>query len=120
MLSFACDRRYIAEGPYKIQMNETLIGIPLPNWMLLISESAIPSQWIAEALLHARAYGPAEAVERNMFTALIKGNDNIFTTVTSLSEDLLALNLQAYAISKERMRKKKIERVVELLKEDYS
>lgn len=119
MLSFACDRRYIAEGPYKIQMNETLIGIPLPNWMLLIAGSAIPSQWLTEALLHARVYGPAEAVERNIFTALIKENDNILDTVTSLSEDLLALNLQAYATTKERMRKKKIERVVELLKEDY-
>ena len=27
MLSFACDRRFALDGPYRIQMNKTLIGI---------------------------------------------------------------------------------------------
>ena len=87
---------------------------------LLIGGSAIPSQWRTEALLHARAYSPAEAVERNIFDAVIKEDDNTLTYVKSSAEDLLALNLKAYATSKERMRKTEIKRVVGLLKEDYS
>ena len=35
MLTFACDRRFALDGPYRIQMNETIIGIPLPKWMFL-------------------------------------------------------------------------------------
>ena len=65
MLTFACDRRFAIDGPYRIQMNETSIGITLPSWMFLIARSAIPSQWRNEALLHARVYNPKEALERH-------------------------------------------------------
>jgi enoyl-CoA hydratase len=62
VLAFACDARYATEGPYRIQMNEVAIGIPLPSWMLVIGESAIPATARNEALLHARGYAPAEAL----------------------------------------------------------
>ena len=72
MLTYACDRRFAIDGPYRIQMNETLIGIALPSWMFLIARSAIPSRWRNEALLHARAYNPNEALERGILDAVAK------------------------------------------------
>src|SRR5262249_72380 len=61
LLMFACDLRVVADGPARLQLNETAIGLALPSWAILIARSAIPSRWRTEAMLHARPYSPAEA-----------------------------------------------------------
>ncbi len=52
MLCFTCDLRFVIDGPYIIQMNEILSGIPFPSWMLFIGRSAIPVRWQVETFLH--------------------------------------------------------------------
>jgi len=64
VLFFACDLRFVVDGPYRIQMNEMMIGIPFPNWILLIGRFAVPTQFFADAFLHARVYSPEEEVEK--------------------------------------------------------
>jgi enoyl-CoA hydratase len=118
ILAFSCDLRFIVEGPYRIQMNEMTIGIPLPSWMLLIGRCAIPVQWLAEALLHARAYSPTEAVERGIFHGLIKNGENVEAYGRDQSVNLKTLNMHAYATSKNRMRASEVKHVLELLKEE--
>jgi len=120
MLTFACDRRFAIDGLYRIQMNETLIGIPLPNWMFLIARSAIPSRWRNEALLHARAYNPKEALERGILDAVAKDADSLAAQVKAATAELLSLNLRAYAASKRNWRQAEIEHVLNLLKKDLS
>jgi len=120
MLTFACDRRFAINGPYRIQMNETLIGINLPHWMFLIASSAIPSRWRNQALLHARAYNPNEALERGILDAVAKDADNLAAQVRSATEELLSLNLPAYATSKKNLRQAEIEHVLDLLKKELS
>ena len=100
MLAFACDRRFAIDGPYRIQMNETLIGINLPHWMFLIASSAIPSRWRNQALLHARAYNPNEALERGILDAVAKDTDSLAEQVKIVTEELLSLNLPAYAAAR--------------------
>jgi enoyl-CoA hydratase len=118
MLCFACDRRFIIDGNYKIQINEVLIGIPLPSFMLLIGSSAIPQQWRNEALLHAKAYNPEEIVARNIFDAVVEEGDDVVAYAKSKAEKLLALKLPAYATTKKRMRSSSIEEVKILLKDE--
>ena len=120
MLTFACDRRFALDGPYRIQMNETLIGIPLPAWMFLIAGSAIPSRWRTEALLHARAYNPNEALERGILDAVAPEANSLAAQVKAATEELLSLNLPAYAASKKNLRQAEIEHVLDLLKKELS
>jgi len=120
MLTFACDRRFAIDGPYRIQMNETSIGIALPSWMFLIARSAIPSRWRNEALLHARAYNPNEAMERGILDAVAKDADSLAAQVKAATAELLSLNLPAYAASKKNLRQAEIEHVLDLLKKDLS
>ena len=120
MLTFACDRRFALDGPYRIQMNETLIGIPLPTWMFLIARSAVPSRWRNEALLHARAYNPTEALERGMVEAVAQDADSLAAHVKAATAELLTLNLPAYAASKKNSRQADIEHVLDLLKKELS
>ncbi len=120
MLIFACDRRFAVDGPYRIQMNETLIGIPLPSWMFLIARSAIPSRWLNEALLHARAYHPQEALERGILDGVAKDAHRLAAQVEAATAELSSLNLPAYAASKKNWRQAEIEHVLDLLKKDLS
>ena len=120
MLTFACDRRFAIDGPYRIQMNETAIGITLPHWMFLIAKSAIPSRWINQALLHAKAYNPNEAMECGILDGIAQDADSLAALVKSASEELLIMNLPAYAASKKNLRQTEIEHVLDLLKKEFS
>ena len=116
ILAFSCDLRFAFEGPYRIQMNEMVVGIPLPSWMLLIGRSAIPVQWFGEAFLHAMAYSPAEAMEKGMLHGVIKNKEEALSYTKAQTEKLKNLNLQAYHESKKRLRQSDVRNVLELLK----
>lgn len=118
ILAFSCDLRLIIEGPYLIQMNEMVLGVPMPTWLLLLCRSAIPRQWQVEALLHAKAYSPSEAVERGMFHGLYANVDEIMAETKARAENLKLLNLQAYDTTKKRMRGPDMEQALRLFKEE--
>lgn len=118
MLSFSCDLRFAVEGPYRIQMNEMMIGIPFPSWMLLIGRSAIPVQWFVETFLHAKAYSPFEAVEKGLFQGLIKKEEEAVAYTRGQTANLKTLNMYAYRTSKNRLRASEIEHVLQLLKDE--
>ncbi len=115
MLAFACDKRFIIKGDYKIQMNETLIGIPVPEWMLLISKFAIPGYLQTEALLHAKMYNPESAVENGIFNGFINDKEDICGSLKPVTDELLFINSDAYKVTKESMRNEKISFVMEKL-----
>jgi enoyl-CoA hydratase len=104
VLAFACDARFATEGPYRIQMNEVAIGIPLPRWMLFIAESAIPSTARSEFLLHARAWAPAEALARGVVDGVGASPEECERLAGERARSLLPLNRAAYAESKRRLR----------------
>jgi enoyl-CoA hydratase len=104
VLAFACDARFATEGPFRIQMNEVAIGIPLPSWMLFIAESAIPPTARNEFLLHARAYTPAEALARGAVDGVGSTPEETERLALERAASLLPLNRAAYAESKRRLR----------------
>ncbi len=115
ILALACDLRLVEEGPFRLQMNEVLIGIALPSWVLAIIQPVIPSQRHAEVLLHGRAYSPAEAVAAGFFDELAAPGSDLVARAKERLAPLASLNPQAYALSKRRMRGPAIERALALL-----
>lgn len=103
LLSFACDLRFVADGAYRIQMNEHVIGLAIPTWAISICAAAIPPRWHSEALLHARAYTPAEALERGMIDGVVPG-EQVVAHARAAAEPLAAFAGDAYAATKRRMR----------------
>src|SRR2546422_556992 len=71
MLAFACDLRYAADGAFRLHLNEVAIGLTLPTWAMIVAQSAVPHRWHTEAILHARPYLPADALERSLVTAVV-------------------------------------------------
>jgi enoyl-CoA hydratase len=118
MLAFACDRRFAVNGPYRFQVNETQIGIPLPYWMLLLGSSAIPSRWQVETLLHARVYSLSEAFDKGIFDSMVNEDTDIVSHIKEAAKNVVNLNMSAYALSKKRMRESKVNHVLALLKDE--
>jgi enoyl-CoA hydratase len=52
-LAFACDERYMADGAFKLHVNEVQRAMPLPTWALAIAQNAIPKRFHTEAILQA-------------------------------------------------------------------
>jgi enoyl-CoA hydratase len=103
-LAYACDLRYAAEGPFRLHLNEVAIGLPLPTWALVIAHSAIPPRWHTEALLHARAYSPDEALERGIVHGVARPAERLLEIARSAAAPLATLDQAAYATSKSRHR----------------
>ena len=108
MLAFACDLRYAADGAHRLHLNEVAIGLPLPTWAIVIAESAVPHRWHTEAILHARAYLPADAVERNIVNGVVSP-DRLLDEASSAAARLGTLHQAAYATSKTRLRAMAVE-----------
>jgi enoyl-CoA hydratase len=88
VLAFACDLRVMAGGPFRLQLNEVAIGLPLPTWALVLAQAAVPARWHTEALLHARAYTPQDALARGIL-------DVTAPAIASLDDVRRALSLTA-------------------------
>jgi enoyl-CoA hydratase len=104
MLMFACDLRVAAEGAFRIHLNEVAIGLPLPSWAIVLAQSAVPQRWHTEAILHARAYSPDEALERGIVDAVARPASGVLDQARAAATPLAALDQKAYAVAKARHR----------------
>jgi len=119
MLMFACDLRHVAEGHFRIHLNEVAIGLPLPSWAIALAHSAIPTRWHTEAILHARMYSPAEALERGIVDATTPA-DRLMQEARVAAATLTPLDQTAYAVSKKRHRAMEVAFVSDLLEKEMS
>lgn len=104
MLAFACDQRHMAEGPFRLHLNETAIGLILPTWAITIAQAAVPPRWHTEAILHARPYSPEEALEKGLVHAVCRPAERVIDDAGAAAAMLGALDQNAYGQSKARLR----------------
>src|SRR5262249_6939422 len=114
MLMFACDLRWVADGAFRIHLNESAIGLTLPSWAIVVAQSAVPLRRQTEAVLHARLYSPGEALERGMIDAVVPP-EQLLDAAQAAAAPLLALDTRAYGGSKRRLRAMTVKWVSDLL-----
>lgn len=115
MLMFACDLRWVAEGPFRIHLNEVAIGLPLPTWAITLAHAAVPPRWHTEAILHARPYTPDEALERGIVDGVARPAERLLAEACAAAAPLTALDRAAYATSKSRHRAMVVKWAADLL-----
>lgn len=118
ILSYACDRFMVEDGPYKIQINEIANNMVLPSWILLICRSSIPPGFWKEALLHAHIYTPREAFEKGIIDDLIAEKGDILEAAKVYAKDLFRLSVSRYAVSKRFMRQKEVDEVMAVFEKE--
>ena len=118
ILSCACDRLMVADGPYTVQMNEVANKMAIPSWITLICRSSIPHRYWKEALLHATAYSPREAFERGIVDDLVEEDGGIMDAAHAYAEKLFKLSTPAYAATKKFLRQEESAHVMEIFEKE--
>jgi len=118
IMSYACDRFMIGDGPYKLQINEVANKMVIPTWISLICRSSIPPQWWKEALLHSRAYSPRDAFERGIADDLVAEGQDVVEAAKALARDLFKLDGPAYAYTKKYLRQEEADHALSVFEKE--
>ncbi len=119
ILSCACDRLMVADGPYTMQLNEVANKMVIPSWITLICRSSIPHQYWKEVLLHATPYTPKEAFERGIVDDLVKEGGDVMAAARVYAEKLLNLSPPAYAATKKLLRQEESAHVMDIFEKEF-
>lgn len=113
MILLAGDVRVGAAGEFKIGMSELAIGMSLPSWALTILTERLDRKRLQEALMTARLYNPATAVEVGYLDEVV-APDEVLDRALEVADGLAAtIDLRAYAATLKLLRGPMLERLAE-------
>ncbi|NIP15588.1 MAG: crotonase/enoyl-CoA hydratase family protein [Pseudomonadales bacterium] len=99
----ASDTRIGAEGPFRIGLNETAIGMALPVFGLELAKARLSQRHMTASVIQARIYSPETAVDAG-FLDETRPAEQVLDAALSLAAELGALPSHAYAANKLGMR----------------
>jgi enoyl-CoA hydratase len=118
ILSCACDRFMVQDGPFRMQMNEVINSMMVLSWISLVCRSSIPRRWWREVLLMARPYTPREAYERGIPDTLIEENGDVLGAAYELARQLKKVSGPGFAATKEVLFKQEADHVMEIFEKE--
>ena len=118
-LLLTADVRIGAAGPYRIGLNETTIGMPLPILGVEFARARLAPTELSRATLGAQIYTPEDAVRAGYLDEVLPAAD-VFARALDEANKLGALSRPAYAATKQRLRGKIISEVEATLDADLA
>jgi enoyl-CoA hydratase len=119
LLVLSCDTRIAADGPSKIGLNETAIGMGLPVYALELAQARIAPAHLTRAAVQAEIYDPAGAVEAGYVDQVVPVQDCERAAIEE-ARRLGQLPGSAYAYTKRALRQPIADRVLATLDDDMS
>ena len=116
-LLLTADVRIGAAGPYRIGLNETTIGLPLPVLGVEFARARLAPAELTRATLAAKIYGPEEAVKVGYLDEVLPAA-GVLPRAMEEAAALGALSKQAYAATKQRLRGQVLAQVEATLESD--
>ena len=110
LLALACDTRIGADGPSKIGLNETAIGMGLPVYALELAQARLSPAHLTRAAVQAEIYDPAGAVEAGYLDRVVPAAECEAAAIEE-ARRLGALPGPAYAHTKRGFRQAMADRV---------
>jgi enoyl-CoA hydratase len=110
LLVLACDVRIGADVPAKIGLNETSIGMPLPQFAAELARDRLTPAAFTRATLAAEIYDPAGAVDVGYLDRVVPA-DEVEVAAIAEANRLSAYRAGAYARTKEVLRRATVDRV---------
>lgn len=111
LLLLASDTRIGADGAFKIGLNETAIGMPLPAFALDLARERVAPLHFTRSVLQAEIYDPAGAVAAGYLDRVVSADDVVAEAVAE-GHRLAALHTGAYAATKAASRQPLIDRAL--------
>lgn len=111
LLTLSCDTRIGADGPAKIGLNETAIGMGLPIYATELAQARLSPNHLTRGAIQAEIYDPAGAVEAGYLDQVVAA-DVCEATAIDEARRLGQFRTGAYSHTKLALRGALIERVV--------
>jgi enoyl-CoA hydratase len=118
VLTCAADVRIGSEGPFKIGLNETAIGMTLPKFALDLARERLSKRHLVRATVLAEIYDPAGACDAGYLDRVVPADrciDEAVATATALAS---SLDARALAGTKRALRAETLERLRQGLADD--
>ena len=116
-LLLTADVRIGSIGPYRIGLNETTIGMPLPILGVEFARARLAITELSRATLCAQIYSPEDAVKAGYLDEALPAAQ-VLARALEEAEKLGALSRPAYAATKQRLRGAIIKHVEATLESD--
>lgn len=113
------DVRIGALGPYRIGLNETTIGMPLPILGVEFARARLAPTELSRATMGAQIYTPEEAAKMGYLDEALPAGEVLARAMDEAAK-LGALSRPAYAATKQRLRGEMLTRVTASLESDMT
>lgn len=117
LLVLACDTRIGADGPSKIGLNETAIGMGLPGYATQLAAARLSPRHLTRATVQAELYDPSHAVEAGYLDQVVPAEQCEAAAIDE-ARRLGQLAGSAYRHTKLALRQPMIDRVLAGLDDD--
>ncbi|MEE2702460.1 MAG: crotonase/enoyl-CoA hydratase family protein [Myxococcota bacterium] len=104
VLLLAVDERISASGDFKIGLNETAIGMTLPDFALILTRERLAPTHLTRATLNAEIFGPAGAVAAGFLDQVVPAEE-LPQEAFARASALAALDVKAHHATKRSLRK---------------
>jgi len=102
LLLLSADYRIGRNGTYRLGLNETRIGLALPNFAVTLATHRLERRFLTAATMFAEAVTPARAVDMGYLDESV---DDPLPRACSLAQKLASLPQDAFATTKRRIRR---------------
>ncbi|MCY3621208.1 MAG: crotonase/enoyl-CoA hydratase family protein [Gammaproteobacteria bacterium] len=106
------DYRLGTAGDFRIQLNETAIGMSLPPFGLMLAKERLSKRYLSRATIAATMFSPTEATDAGFLDEVVAA-DEILETAQKRARSMLELDGAAYAAVKQSLRGPSISDVLE-------
>ena len=106
------DYRLGTDGDFRIQLNETAIGMSLPPFGLMLAKERLSKRYLSRATIAATMFSPAEATDAGFLDEVVSA-DAILETAQKRARAMVELDGAAYAAVKQSLRGPSISEVLE-------
>jgi len=110
LLLLSADVRIGVQGPFRIGLNETSIGLSLPVTGIELARDRLTAAALSEATLGAKLYGPDDAVKAGYLDTATSADD-FENLVAETAKTYAHLDPTAYAATKLRLRQPTLHRI---------
>jgi enoyl-CoA hydratase len=117
LLLLSTDTRIGAAGPFKIGLNETAIGMPLPQYAVELARDRLAPTHYTRSAVQAEVYDPEGAVAAGYLDRVVDA-DSVVAEAVAEGQRLGSFSTGAYAATKTKSRQGIIERTLAGLDED--
>jgi enoyl-CoA hydratase len=119
LVLLTADVRIGAAGAFRIGLNEVSIGLPVPVLAMELARDRIATTELGRATLRAQIYGPEDAARAGFLDEVVPAAE-LLARAKEEAAKMGALSRGAFHATKERLRRRTIDRILSTLDADMA